>query len=59
MMYVVPIYLCKHSIKPVLVNYTATFDTELVNKQFASGFHTDLMTGWRHIEIRTNYSNEV
>ena len=30
-----------------------------VNKQLAPGFHSELMTGWRHIEIRMNYANEV
>ena len=63
-MYVVPIYLCKHSIKPVLANIPQCVQsiqscTPLVNKQLAPGFQNDLMTGWRHIEIRTNYANEV
>jgi len=29
MMYVEPIYTCKHSITPVFGQYTATVDTEL------------------------------
>jgi len=55
-------YLCKHSIKPVLANIPQQLIqsyTPLVNKQFAPGLHSDLMTGWRHIEIRTNYTNAV
>jgi len=46
--YVVPIYLCKQNIKPVLVNtpqQSIQSCTPLVNKQFTPGFHGDLMTG--------------
>ena len=61
-MYVVPIYLYKHSIKSVLTNIlqqSIQSCMPFVNKQFAPGFHSDLKTGWRHIEIRTKYANEV
>ena len=42
--------------------YTATVDTELYapgQQTVCSGLHSDLMTRSRHIEIRTNYANEV
>jgi len=48
MMYVVIIYLCKHSITPVLADIlkqSVHSCTPLVNKQFAPGLHSDLMTG--------------
>ena len=48
MMRVVTIYLCKHSIAPVLADIpqqSIESCTPLVNKQFAQGFHSDLMTG--------------
>ena len=57
MMRVVTIYLCKHSITPVLADIpqpSIQSCTPLANKQLS-----DLMTGRRHIEIRTNYANEV
>jgi len=47
MMRVVTIYLCKHSITPVLADIpqqSIQSCTPLVNKQFAPGFHSDLMT---------------
>jgi len=44
MMHVVTIDLCKHSITPVLAEIIQSC-TPLVNKQFAPGFHSDLMTG--------------
>jgi len=54
MMCGVPILdLCKPNIKRVLANIpkqSIQSCTPLVNKQFAPGFHSDLMTGWRHIE---------
>ena len=62
MMRVVTIYLCKHSITPVLADIpqqSIQSCTPLVNKQFVPGLHSELMTGCRHIEIRTNYANEV
>ena len=61
-MYVVTIYLCKNSITHVLADtpqQSIQSCTPLVNKQFAPGRHSDLMPGWRHIEIRTKYANEV
>jgi len=48
MMRVVTIYLCKHNIKPVLAGisqHSIQSCTPLVNKQFAPGVHSDLMTG--------------
>ena len=48
MVRVVTIYLCKHNIKHVLVGispHSIRSCTPLVNKQFAPGFHSDLMTG--------------
>ena len=33
--------------------------TPMFNKQFAPGFHSDLMTVRGHVEVRTIYSNEV
>ena len=48
MMRVVTIYICKHNIKPVLAGISEQSIqscTPLVNKQFALGFHSDLMTG--------------
>jgi len=48
MMRVVTIYLCKHSITPVLADIpqqSIQSCTPLVNKQFGPGFHSDLMTG--------------
>ena len=48
MMRVVTIYLCKHSITPVLADIpqqSIQSCTPLVNKQFAPGFHSNLMTG--------------
>jgi len=48
MMRVVKIYLCKHSITPVLADIpqqSIQSCTPLVNEQFAPGFHSDLMTG--------------
>ena len=54
--------LYKHRIKPVLASIlkqSIQSCTPLVNKQFAPGFHSDLITEWRHIEIRRIYSNEV
>ena len=47
MMRVVTIYLCKHRITPVLADIpqqSIQSCTPLVNKQFAPGFHNDLMT---------------
>ena len=55
-------YLRKHNVKPLLANIpkqSIQSCTPLVNKQFAAGHHSDLMTGWRHIEIRTIYANTV
>ena len=52
MMYLITIYLRKHSIRRVLANIpkqSIQGCTPLANKQFAAGFHSDLMTGWRHI----------
>jgi len=48
MMRVVAIYLSKHSITPVLADIlqqSIQSCMPLVNKQFAPGFHSDLMTG--------------
>ena len=45
MMRVVTIYLCKHNIKPVYIATVEQSCTPLVNKQFALGLHSDLMTG--------------
>ena len=48
MMRVVTIYLCKHSIISILADIpqqSIQSCTPLVNKQFAPGFHSDLMTG--------------
>ena len=53
MMYVVPLYW------PIYRNSRRRVVRPFVNKQFASGYHSDLMTGWRQIEIRTKYANEV
>jgi len=47
MMYVVTLYLCKPSIKSVLDNIPKQLiqsRTPLVNKQFAPGFHSNIMT---------------
>ena len=47
MMRVVTIYLCKHSITPVLSDILQQLIqscTPLVNKQFDPDFHSDLMT---------------
>ena len=62
MMCVVQIFLCKQSTKPALdtiPQQSTQTCTPLVNKQFAPGVHSDLVTGWRHIEIRTIYGNGV
>ena len=62
MMCVVTLYLCTHNIKPVLANIpqqSIQSCTPFVNTQFAPDFHSDLMTGWRHIEKRTIYASEV
>ena len=62
MMCVVQIFLCKQSTKPALdtiPQQSTQTCTPLVNKQFATGVHSDLVTGWRHIEIRTIYGNGV
>jgi len=48
MMYIVLIFLCKHSTKPVLANVPQQSTqrcTHLFNKQFTPGFHSELMTG--------------
>jgi len=45
-MCVVILYLCKQNIKYVLAN----IPKQLI--QFAPRFHSDLMTGWRHIKTR-------
>ena len=48
MMHVVTIYLCKQNIKPVLAGISEQSIqscTPLVNKPFALGFLSDLMTG--------------
>ena len=44
---------------PIYRNNWKQSCTPLVNTLFNPGFHSDLMTGWRHIEIRTIYTNEV
>ena len=57
MMCVVTLYLCTHNITSVLANIpqqSIQSCTPFVNKQFAPDFHSDLMTGWRHIEKKND-----
>ena len=57
-MYDVTFYLCEDSIWPVLSNIPKQLKqscTPLVNKQFSTGFHSDLMTDWRHIKKQEQF----